>query len=84
MLRKQNLKTQRQLQKTEIDEIRKIDRKNTKRNNYIRDHNSICFVKKNVARINAAMTFYLFDIVKTIEFIKIFVKYKKYENVFSN
>ena len=46
MLRKQNLKTQRQLQKTEIDEIRKIDRKNTKQNNHIRDNNSIRFVKK--------------------------------------
>ena len=40
--------------------------------------------KKSVARINAATTFHLFDVVKTIEFTKIFVKYKKYENVFSN
>ena len=40
--------------------------------------------KKNIARINVATTFHLFDIVKTIEFTKIFVKYKKYENVFSN
>ena len=50
MLRKQNLKTQRQLQKTEIDEIRKIDRKNTKRNNHIHDNNSIRFVKKKTSR----------------------------------
>ena len=40
--------------------------------------------KKNVARINVATTFHLFDVVKTIEFTKIFIKYKKYENVFSN
>ena len=40
--------------------------------------------KKNVARINVATTFHLFDIVKTIESTKIFVKYKKYENVFLN
>ena len=46
MLRKQDLKTQRQSQKTEIDEIQKINRENAKRNNYIRDNNSIRFVKK--------------------------------------